>query len=215
MTITLFQAANAHHRPNFRPEVIQKFTNTKCGCINTSSSGFSMFDPKNTCSESHWCFVSCSSDCYDVKPTDGGRRCFSVQACEVSNLLINSAQSSPPSPPRSKPPTSPKVECKCINPLSGDTAVMGDPDNTCVALDYCFVDEHADCPDVKPAPGEGRWWSHEACDLNPIPKPGNIPIFLDISGRTPPSLPTAPTKASIDVVGSRVVDVVDHRDSKV
>lgn len=70
---------------------------------------------------------------------------------------------------------------------------MGDPERTCDALDYCFVEANADCSDVQPAPGEGRWYSHDACDLKPLTT-------------TIPSVPVTP----VATVAS-VPDIVDIR----
>ena len=54
------------------------------------------------------------------------------------------------------------------------------------------MEANADCSDVQPAPGVGRWYSHKACDLKPpattiIP---SIPInsVLKQSETTVPSI---------------------------
>ena len=213
---TLFLYTNAHHRPNFTPSIYQKNTKAKCGCINPFP-GTTGSEPRHTCFYSHWCFVNCSSDCYDVKPTDGGKRCFSAYACRATNLLDVSPASvsrtrnpSSPSVSIKNTPSSPKVRCACINPLSGANAVMGDPDRTCDALDYCFVEANADCSDVQPAPGVGRWYSHEACDLKPatttiIP---SIPInpVAKQPETTVPSIAVLVVPRQSDVIDLRLVD---------
>ena len=201
---TLFLYTNAHHRPNLIPSIYQKNAKAKCGCINPFP-GNTGSEPRNTCSKSHWCFVNCSSDCYDVKPTDGGKRCFSAYACRATNLLPTI---STPSVSRTRNPSAPKVKCACINPLSGANAVMGDPERTCAALDYCFVEANADCSDVQPAPGEGRWYSHDACDLKPVAT--TIPSIPIIPVK--PVASVAPTIQSIPVKPvASVSDIVDIR----
>ncbi len=198
ISCTLFLYTNAHHRPNSIPSIYQKNTKVKCGCINPFP-GNTGSEPRNTCSNSHWCFVNCSSDCYDVKPTDGGKRCFSAYACRATNLLPALSRLSTPSLSRTRNQSAPKVKCACINPLSGANAFMGDPERTCDALDYCFVEANADCSDVQPAPGEGRWYSHDACDLKPLTT-------------TIPSVPVTPvaTVASVpDIVHIRTA-VIDQ-----
>ena len=41
-----------------------------------------MGDSDNTCKSGNFCYVSCSSDCYDRKAARGRGRCWSRVACD-------------------------------------------------------------------------------------------------------------------------------------
>ena len=56
--------------------------------------------------------------------------------------------------------------CFCINPFFGTgTSYIGDPETTCRENSWCYVDRNADCRDVRPAAGRGRWYSYLACGV--------------------------------------------------
>merc|ERR1712142_891297 len=60
-------------------------------------------------------------------------------------------------------------KCACLNPLIGHTDQKdGDPERTCngkvvTDLRFCYVNQEASCPDIKPALGHGRYYSEVAC----------------------------------------------------
>ena len=59
------------------------------------------------------------------------------------------------------------IPCECINPFTnaGQVETIGDPEALCRTKGSCYVAQDADCRDIQPAAGEGRWYSQLACQV--------------------------------------------------